>query len=308
MIFLVSAFAARSQEPLVVGLLQMMPVPGDAQANLEKADLFCRKAAENGADIVLMPEMWSNGYQWLPSLERADVEPWKANAVAKDGPWVQHFSKLAKELDMAIGVTYLEKWDVAPRNTITLFDRHGKEVLTYAKVHTVDFAPNERSTTPGSEWFVGSLDTKKGPVDVGAMICYDREFPESARILMAKGAEIILTPNACTLPDLRIDQFRIRALENSTAMLMTNYPQPYMNGRSVAFDAAAEPLGEAGPEETILYANVDLGGLRFYRERTIWGDSYRRPHRYDDLMKENGIEEFSRKDLQGGGDYDPSSR
>ena len=67
------------------------------------------------------------------------------------------------------------------------------------------------------------------------MICFDREFPESARILMLKGAEIILTPNACELEANRIGQFRARAMENMVGVAMANYAAPQENGHSVAF-------------------------------------------------------------------------
>jgi predicted amidohydrolase len=127
---------------------------------------------------------------------------------------------------MAIGVTYMEAYHPLPRNTVTLFDRHGQEVYTYAKVHTSDFKPMEASMTPGDKFFVGTLDTRIGPVQVGSMICFDRENPESARILMIKGAELILTPNACGLDELRLDQFKIRAWENVVGVAMTNYPKP----------------------------------------------------------------------------------
>ena len=71
------------------------------------------------------------------------------------------------------------------------------------------------------------------------MICFDREFPESARILMLKGAELILTPNACELEANRIGQFRTRAFENMLGMAMANYAIPQENGHSVAFDGIA---------------------------------------------------------------------
>ena len=87
---------------------------------------------------------------------------------------------------MAVAITYLERYEPLPRNTVTLFDRFGKPVLTYAKVHTCDFDV-EQHLTPGDEFPVAELDTAAGPVKVGAMICYDREFPESARILMLQG-------------------------------------------------------------------------------------------------------------------------
>ena len=108
------------------------------------------------------------------------------------------FAMRGNVLDMAIGVTLLEAWPGGPRNTLVLFDRRGERKLTYAKVHTCDFDV-ERNLTPGDGFFVTELDTAAGPVQVGAMICFDREFPESARILMLQGAELILTPNACPM-------------------------------------------------------------------------------------------------------------
>lgn len=65
-------------------------------------------------------------------------------------------------------------------------------------MHTCDF-DKEAALTPGDDFYVAALDTPHGPLNVGALICYDREFPESARLLMLKGAEVILTPNACEL-------------------------------------------------------------------------------------------------------------
>ena len=81
-----------------------------------------------------------------------------------------------------------------PRNTMILLDRHGRRVFTYAKVHTCDFG-DEKYLTPGEDFCVANLDTAQGAVKrSGAMICYDREFPESARILMLKGENMILHP------------------------------------------------------------------------------------------------------------------
>ena len=73
------------------------------------------------------------------------------------------------------------------------------------------------------------------------MICYDREFPESARILMLKGAEIILVPNACPMEINRLSQLRGRAYENMVGIATVNYPlgKPDCNGHSSAFDGVA---------------------------------------------------------------------
>lgn len=81
--------------------------------------------------------MWSNGYA-IPE----DSIVLKAQAIAAESGFTAAFCKLAKELDMAIGITLLESFEPLPRNTLILYDRHGNRVLTYAKVHTCDFVTN----------------------------------------------------------------------------------------------------------------------------------------------------------------------
>ena len=174
--------------PLKIALLQIAPC-GGLEENLEKGIRACRKAKKMGADIALFPEMWSNGY----NIYGRPAEEWKAEAVPSGGSFVRSFQRLAGELEMAIGVTLLEEYAGGPRNTLVLFDRFGERKLVYAKVHTCDFDV-ERELTPGEDFYVCALDTACGEVKVGAMICYDREFPESARVLMLKGAELILFP------------------------------------------------------------------------------------------------------------------
>ena len=110
-------------------------------------------------------------------------------------------------------------------------------MLTYAKVRTCDFS-DECRLTAGEDFYVADLNTAQGDIKIGAMICYDREFPESARVLMLKGAEIILVPNACPMEINRISQLRARAFENMVGIATVNYPkgQPDCNGHSTAFD------------------------------------------------------------------------
>jgi predicted amidohydrolase len=123
------------------------------------------------------------------------------------------------------------------------------------------------------------------------MICFDREFPESARILALGGAELILTPNACELEANRLGQFRARAFENMVAVAMTNYAAPSKNGNGhsaafdgVVFDAQGRSLDslvvEAGGAEGVYLAPFDLDRLRAYRRREVWGGAYRRPGAY----------------------------
>ena len=121
-------------ETLKIALLQIAPC-GTLEGNLEKGIASCRKAKELGADIALFPEMWSNGY----NIYDRPVDQWKAEAISADSEFVSAFGQLARELDMAIGITFLEQYEGGPRNSMVLFDRHGDRKITYAKVHTCDF-------------------------------------------------------------------------------------------------------------------------------------------------------------------------
>lgn len=288
---------------LRVAFLQIAPT-GSVEGNLEKGRTYCRMAKEQGADIALFPEMWSSGYQIPEETDRL-----KALAVPRDGDFVLAFQALAKELQMAVGITYLEAWEPLPRNTITLFDRHGREAYTYAKVHTCDFG-EECRLTAGDDFYVADLDTEKGTVRVGSMICYDREFPESGRILMLKGAEIVLVPNACPLEQNRLAQLRARAYENMMGIATVNYPQgqPDCNGHSNAFDGIAyNPDGsgsrdtlllEADGTEGIFLADFPIREMREYRRREVHGNAYRRPKKYKILLAEDVLFPFYRPEAR----------
>ena len=105
------------------------------------------------------------------------------------------------------------------------------EILHYSKVHICAF-DDEKVLSAGEDFNVGELDFGRGTVKIGSMICFDREFPESARILMLKGAELILAPNACPMEINRLSALRTRAYENMVAVATCNYPegQPDCNG------------------------------------------------------------------------------
>ncbi len=290
-----------------VALLQMVSCGEDQDTNLVKGEEYCRRAKEMGADIALFPEMWNIGYPFRDPIEPDFRREFPSKAIGKEDKFVKYFMSLAKELDVAIALTYLEKSSGLPRDSVSIIDRHGKNLMTYAKVHTCDFS-FDALCAPGDDFYVCSLDTAAGEVKIGAMICYDREFPESARILMLKGAEIILTPNACELEQNRLGQFRARAYENMVGMAMANYAAPQANGHSVAFSGIAfgeidgpsldTTIVEAGEEEGVYIAEFDLGALRHYRECEAWGNSYRKPKRYGLLTSEEVHYPFIRKDAR----------
>ena len=217
-----------------IAFLQLLPGQ-TLEENLEIGLAACEKAKTLGADVALFPEMWSSGYE-IPQKKEA----LEARAIAADSPFVQAFQEKARELEMAIGITLLEQHQPKPLNSVIFFDRKGEEVLHYAKVHTCGF-DLEAVLDPGEDFYVADLDIGRGTVRIGSMICFDREFPESARILMLKGAEVILAPNACPMEINRLSALRARAYENMVAVATCNYPagQPDCNGHSTIFDGVA---------------------------------------------------------------------
>jgi predicted amidohydrolase len=286
-------------------LLQLIP-SDKPNENLSKGISYCKIAKEMGADIALFPEMWNIGYNF--NLRKQNESEWLENAIDTNSIFFREFQEQARALEMAIGITYLEKWINSQRNTVSIIDYLGNCVLTYAKVHTCDF-DDEKYLTPGEDFYVTELQTKDGRIKIGAMICYDREFPESARILMLKGAEIILIPNACPMEINRKSQLRARAFENMVGIAMTNYAygQPDCNGHSLAYDGIAygeiSPnnfeardtlIIEAGEAEGVYLAEFDIEKIREYRKKEVWGNAYRKPSKYSLLISDKIEEPFIR--------------
>jgi N-carbamoylputrescine amidase len=284
-----------SATELRIALLQLTGAGYDREASLARGAAACRTAAAQGADLALFPELWSTGY----SFRDGDLDLWRAQAIARDDPWVAAHADLAAELGMALGVTYLQRTPDGPRNVLTLFDAGGREALTYAKVHTCSFGLPEQALEPGKAFPVARLETRAGPVTVGVMICFDREFPEAARVLALGGAELILVPNACELEANRLGQIRARAFENMVAVAVANYAAPHLgsteeNGHStvvdpIAFDAEGRSrdtrVFEAGEAEEVYLVRLDLDALRAWRRQEVWGDQCRRPETYGALVE-----------------------
>lgn len=275
-----------------IAFLQIFP--GDSlEENLAIGLKACREAKEKGADIALFPEMWSDGY-YIPQ----DEDELRSLAINKDSDFIEAFADLAAELQMAIGITFLEAHDPKPKNSVIFFDRKGQEILHYSKVHVCSFEL-ERVLDRGEDFYTADLDFGRGSVKIGSMICFDREFPESARILMLKGAELILAPNACPMEINRLSALRTRAYENMLAVATCNYPKghPDCNGKSTLFDGVPWKRNEKGVRDMCVFeapkgpgvyvADLDLESLRTHRSDDVNGDKYRHPDRYAILADES---------------------
>ena len=281
-----------------IALVQKRAVPNHPKRNSELAVQYIREASCLGADLVLFPEMWSNGY--APPFDGAFDDPtdpafekerkeWLENAVAIESGYVTAVKDAAAKYKIGVCATFLSKTKDKFQNTAIVIDRSGKILLNYAKVHTCDFSL-EKLLQHGSEFRVCDFEG----VQIGVMICYDREFPESARVLMLKGAEIILVPNACDMNPLRINQLSTRAFENMVGVAMANYPGKGWGGSCafspVVFDENGNCLDNVIIKandvlEDILIAEFDMDRMRAYRERETWGNAYRKPEAYTDLVR-----------------------
>ncbi|MDZ4992579.1 carbon-nitrogen hydrolase family protein [Clostridium perfringens] len=292
-----------------IGLVQEKAFANSIDMNLKLGLEYVKKGKGLGVDIVLFPEMWSNGYN--PPYEDAFDNPfderyeeerkeWLEAAIDEESNYVKSFREIAKELKIGVIITYLSKGKKAPQNTALVIDKTGEILMKYSKVHTCDFSL-EALLQGGEEFKVCDFNGVK----VGVMICYDREFPESARILMLKGAEIIFVPNACDMNPARINQLSTRAFENMVGVAMANYPgEKWGNSCAyspIVFDESGNYIDNNivkanSLEEGIIVAEFDLEKIRDYRKNETWGNAYRKVKAYDKLIDNKVEEPFIRID------------
>lgn len=275
-----------------LALAQLRARPGDPTANLATAEQACGCARDLGADLIVFPELWQIGYAPGPADGPAQNR-WLGQAEDLDGSWITAFRRIAADRELAILTTFLRRGEQAPRDCAAVIDASGTVALVQDKVHLCDLTW-ERELEPGQGFDAATVATRSGPIRLGVMICFDREFPESARELALDGAELIVSPNACLLCDDRLGQLRCRAFENMVAVGLANYPRPVMNGRSCVFDGVAV-AGNRPRDHTVYVADaapglrlvdIDVDGLRRYRDTGLWKPDRRRPLAYRRLTAE----------------------
>jgi predicted amidohydrolase len=234
-------------------------------------EVIVREAKAAGADLVLFPEMYSNGYAAFDRDDPADKARWLAGARSVDGDFIGQFRAAARASGVHVVATFLEAAQPKPFNAAVLIDPRGDIVLRHRKVHICDFDTPEFDCARGDSFDVREIETRAGAVRVGLMVCMDREFPEAARALSNKGAEIALVPNCCALAndpdcgDVRIAQMRGRAFETVMGIAVTNYPAPRCDGHSFAVDARGQIIVMAGTSPGLSVAEFDLAVIRAAR-------------------------------------------
>jgi omega-amidase len=232
--------------------------PGDSRPNntkaqnLQKTRALAAEAAYRHSDLLVLPELFATKQTGMEARDMAEPVP--------DGEISQTLAELARQHQMYVaGCLYEQKPD-GVYNTVALFDRQGELLGKYHKVH---LAPGEEEVAkPGREYPVFTADFGR----VGAVVCYDLNFPEATRSLALDGAEIILWPTMFSQPRAHYTDIlmRARAIENQVWLVSSNYSQPGMEfgsvhiGRSAIIDWDGMVLADTGRRDGLATATLNL--------------------------------------------------
>lgn len=272
---------------------------------LENAMEKVREAASQGAQIILLPELFEN---WYFCQERS-YENYHLATTLEENPAVRELRKVAHDFRVVLPVSYYERVGNTTFNTVAVIDADGSILGQYRKTHIPDdhFYQEKFYFTPGDTGFK-VWDTAYAKIGVG--ICWDQWFPETARCMAVQGAEILLYPTAIgSEPILNVDSsghwrrvMQGHAAANLVPVAAANrigtetvMPCEENGGQSSSLtfygssfiaDATGELVASAGRDtEEILYASFDLDGLR--EERFSWGlFRDRRPETYRIMTKQ----------------------
>jgi N-carbamoylputrescine amidase len=278
-----------------------MSMTDQLEQNLEKAFQFVRQAAKQGSSLILLPELFENLY-WC-QVQREDY--FALAHPLETHPFLPTFQKLASELSVVLPVSFFEKSGHAHYNSLAMIDANGEILGVYRKSHIPDGPGYSEKYyfNPGDTGFQ-AFQTRAGKV--GAGICWDQWYPESARAMALLGAEVLLYPTAIGSEPAEVaspnthhawqramighavcNAMYLGAANRVGREVVQGLEQTYY-GKSFICDPSGEKIAEAGlDEETILYANLDLAwarkfraGMGFFRDR--------RPELYAPLLTLDG--------------------
>lgn len=228
------------------------------------------EAAEDGAELVVLPELWLHG--------AFDPEPWERTAEPLHGETAQLLQQTAEDCGIVLhGGSIVERTpDGKLFNTSLVFDAEGEMLAGYRKIHRFGFDKGEAAVmSPGEHVSTFALRDIDDSVltEVGLATCYDLRFPELYRKLLDAGAETVL--QVAAWPARRREHWRTlcraRAIENQTYLIACaaagTQADLEMSGYSVVVDPWGEVVAEAGADPTILYAEIDPAAVAETRAR-----------------------------------------
>lgn len=167
---------------VVVACCQLAPVAGELTTNRERAEEAVRTAVENGASVVVLPELASSGYVVDDKHEAFDC------AESAEGPTISSWARLAAAFDIVVVGGFCEVSQGQLFNSVALVDARGLR-STYRKAHLWD---HETSCFASGDAEPPVVDTRFGRI--ATMICYDLDFPEWVRLAALRGAQLLCAP------------------------------------------------------------------------------------------------------------------
>jgi len=244
-----------------ISLVQMHVDAGSPEANFGRAAERMEQAAADKPDLIILPEMWNTGYALEVIGTIADPAGERTKAFASD------FSR--RHGVHVIAGSIAERREDGVYNTIRIFGRDGEPAGEYDKIHLFRLMDEEKHLRPGQRIGLAEIDG----VRAGVMICYDIRFPELARTLALAGARLLVVP--AEWPHPRLEHWRTllraRAIENQMYVAACNRVGSSNGtdffGHSMIIDPWGEIVAEAGEEETILTAEIDLELVEDVRRR-----------------------------------------
>ena len=208
--------AAQPGTPFTVAGLSVTAEPWNKEANFLKLEQYTRKAAGMGAAMVVTPEGFLEGYvgneKRSPGLDR---ERYFAAGERMEGALMTRVRRLAEELKVHLVVGFAEQRNGKMYNSVVIISPSVGVAGRYSKTHT---ANDEPFNTQGDELPV--FQTALGRL--GVLICFDRQMPETARILAVKGAQMILVPAWGSYGEMNDLMMRVRAYENGVHLVFVH--------------------------------------------------------------------------------------
>jgi deaminated glutathione amidase len=226
----------------------------------ENREMFTAVAGkvEPDTDLVLVPEAFMRDF----GPPGQDIAPF---AEPMDGPFVRRLTEFAAECGSTVVAGMFEVSDdpARPFNTLAVVDAGGLRA-SYRKIHLYDsFGYKESDRLSAGEIEPVLVDV--GEVTVGLMTCYDLRFPELARELVKRGAELLVAPSAWVAGPAKVHHWRTlaiaRAIENVVYVAAVGQPGPRYTGHSLVVGPAGDLVAELGDGDHVLTASIDLEGL-----------------------------------------------
>lgn len=288
---------------VTVAAIQMQ-MAAEVSENIRKAEKLVREAVGQGAQVILLPELFERPY----FCQQRQYEFYDYATAWEENPAVRHFQPIVEELEIAMPISFYEKAGTRLFNSIAMLDADGSVLGVYRKTHIPDdhYYQEKFYFTPGNTGFK-VWATRYGKIGVG--ICWDQWFPEAARAMALQGAELLLYPTAigsepiletdsmphwrrcmqghagCNLmPVMAANRVGVEKVEpcqenGGQSSSLSFYGSSFITDNTGAIVAEANRT-----DETVLTASFDLEQLE--KDRLSWGlFRDRRPEMYADIVR-----------------------